>query len=377
LTAPAPTPPSARSPIATLLLLGWTLLIVYASWFPLIGWRWPAGLDVFGWLQLPWPRGHSTFDIVANALGYMPLGLLLVLALARPHDARWRAVGEATLTAALLSYAMEVGQHLLPQRVPSLLDWLLNTGGAVCGSVLGVVLQRTRTLAWLHDTGHTWFAQRSRSGLALLAMWPIALLFPTPVALGLGQVGERLREALRRVLLEADATEPLLRWLDAAPAPAARLSPVAEMLAVALGLLGPCLMTYSMARPGPRRIWLALGATALGFGITTLSTALNFGPQHALAWCTASSVAGLALGGALALLSIGTGRRSAAGLGLVVMTAGVALVAQAPSDPYFAASLHGWEQGRFIRFHGLAQWVGWWWPYLATLWLLRQVAARE
>jgi 2',3'-cyclic-nucleotide 2'-phosphodiesterase (5'-nucleotidase family) len=52
-------------------------------------------------------------------------------------------------------------------------------------------------------------------------------------------------------------------------------------------------------------------------------------------------------------------------------------VAQAPADPYFAASLHGWEQGRFIRFHGLAQWIGWCWPYAATLWLLRQSAGRE
>ena len=64
-------------------------------------------------------------------------------------------------------------------------------------------------------------------------------------------------------------------------------------------------------------------------------------------------------------------------LGLVVVTAGIGLVAQAPSDPYFAASLHGWEQGRFIRFHGLAQWVGWCWPYVATLWLLRQSAGRD
>src|SRR5207244_3941279 len=159
--------------------------------------------------------------------------------------------------------------------------------------------------------------------------------------LGLGQVGERVRDALRRLLLDADVAEPLLRWLDTAPVPVARLSAVAEMLAVALGLLGPCLMTYSMARPGLRRIWFALGATALGFGITTLSTALNFGPQHALAWCTASSLVGLALGCALALLSIGAGRRIAAGLGLIVMTASVALVAQAPSDPYFAASLQG------------------------------------
>ncbi|HET7527868.1 MAG TPA: teicoplanin resistance protein VanZ, partial [Burkholderiaceae bacterium] len=139
----------------------------------------------------------------------------------------------------------------------------------------------------------------------------------------------------------------------------------------------PCLMTYSIARPGLRRIWLVLGATALAFGVTTLSTALNFAPQHALAWCTASSLGGMGLGVALALFLAGCGRRAAAGIALVIVTACLGLVAQAPSDPYFAASLHGWEQGRFIRFHGLAQWIGWLWPYAAMLWLLRQVAGRE
>jgi hypothetical protein len=149
------------------------------------------------------------------------------------------------------------------------------------------------------------------------------------------------------------------------------------VLVVALGLLGPCLLAYSMAQPGLRRAWLALGAAALGFGVTTLSTAMNFGPQHALAWCTSTSLAGLALGFVLSLLTIGCGRRLAAGLGLVVITASLALVAQAPADPYYAQSLHDWEQGRFIRFHGLAQWIGWSWPYLATLWLLRQIAGRD
>jgi hypothetical protein len=40
----------------------------------------------------------------------------------------------------------------------------------------------------------------------------------------------------------------------------------------------------------------------------------------------------------------------------------------APETPYFAQTLQSWEQGRFIRFHGLAQWLGWLWPY-AVLWV--------
>mgnify|MGYP000340678827 CR=1 FL=1 len=34
-----------------------------------------------------------------------------------------------------------------------------------------------------------------------------------------------------------------------------RIAPLLIALVVALGLLGPCLMTYSMARPGLRRVW--------------------------------------------------------------------------------------------------------------------------
>jgi len=360
---------------AVLLLAVWAAVIVYASWFPFAGWRWPAGADVVALLRLPRPRGQSSFDVVSNLLGYMPLGALWVLA--RSRAAGGRALLGALLLGAAMSYAMEVVQALVPQRVPSLLDWMLNTAGGAGGAIVGLWLERTGTLGWLHRTGERWFAQRSRSGLALLLLWPLGLLFPTPVALGLGQVWERMRDLLRDALGGVTWSEPLLPWLDAGAVHTSRLPPTSEVIAVALGLLGPCLVTYSMAQPGWRRIWLTLGATALGFGVTTLSTALNFGPQHALAWCTATTLGGLALGCALALVALGSGRRTAAGIGLIAVTAGLVLVAQAPADPYYAQSLHNWEQGRFIRFHGLAQWIGWTWPYLAVLWLLRQIAGRE
>ncbi|HOL37251.1 MAG TPA: teicoplanin resistance protein VanZ, partial [Rubrivivax sp.] len=48
-----------------------------------------------------------------------------------------------------------------------------------------------------------------------------------------------------------------------------------------------------------------------------------------------------------------------------------------PTDPYYAQSLQAWEQGRFVRFHGLAQWVGWLWPYAAIAWFLAQLGRRR
>lgn len=358
------------------LLIAWAAVVVYASWFPLTGWRWPAGADVLTLLRLPWPRGQTRFDMVANLLGYVPFGALLVLARSRFAAGGPRSLVRAVALAAGLSYGLELVQALLPQRVPSLLDWMLNVAGAALGAAAGLWLERTGTLAWLQRAGERWFAQRSRGGLTLLLLWPLGLLFPTPVALGLGQVWERMRDVLHEAVVDASWSEPLLPWLEAG-APTARLLPTTELIAVALGLLGPCLVTFSMAQPGMRRVWLAVGASVLGFGVTTLSTALNFGPQHALAWGTATSLGGFGLGFALALALVGCGRRTAAGIGLIVVTAGLVLVAQAPADPYYAQSLHNWEQGRFIRFHGLAQWVGWSWPYLATLWLLRRVAGGD
>jgi hypothetical protein len=140
-----------------------------------------------------------------------------------------------------------------------------------------------------------------------------------------------------------------------------------------LGLLGPCLLLYAQARPGLRRLVLAGGAALLGVATTTLSAALTFGPDHALAWNTALTLPALATALVLAALLAPVNARLCAALGLVTITASVVMVAHAPADPYFAQSLQGWEQGRFIRFHGAAQWVAWLWPYAALLWLLRRL----
>ncbi len=64
----------------------------------------------------------------------------------------------------------------------------------------------------------------------------------------------------------------------------------------------------------------------------------------------------------------------AASLAVIAIVALVVLVHAAPSDPYYAQSLQDWEQGRFVRFHGITQWLGWLWPYAALAWLLSRLA---
>jgi len=88
-------------------------------------------------------------------------------------------------------------------------------------------------------------------------------------------------------------------------------------------------------------------------------------------------MAALVAGLTMALLLAWAPRRATAGVGLMALAALVAVIAQAPADAYFAESLQAWEQGRFIRFHGVAQWIGLLWPYAVMAWLLARITSKD
>jgi len=362
---------------ATPLALAYAALVIYASLYPFTGWRWPPGQTLATMAALAWPPWHNDFDNWSNLLGYLPLGALLLIAARRSGVRVVPALALAVGVPAMLAYAMEVLQHFVAGRHPSLKDLALNSLGALCGALLAGLWHAVGLVDRWHALRQRWFARDSAGALALLALWPVALLFPAPVSFGLGQVDERLRETLAAWLQDvpwADAAYTLLAT-PAQPVPALR--PLAEALIVAGGLLAPCLVAYSIVAPGWRRVVMAAGACTLGVGGMTLSTLLNFGPANALAWLSPHTLPGLGLGAVLAVLLAPLPSRLVAGVGLVVLTGLVVGVAQAPDDPYFAQSLKAWEQGRFVRFHGLAQWVGWLWPYVAMGWMLSRLGTRR
>lgn len=356
------------------LALAFAALIVYASLYPFADWRWPPGHELLSLMALPWPRYFPRFDIFANLVGYLPLGVLIAAAAVRSGMRVSVAFALGVLLPSALSFTMEVLQNFLPERVPSRLDWALNTAGASAGALAVALLQAGGRFEWLQALRDRWFLGGSAGARVLLLLWPAALLFPTPVPLGVGQVGDALRDIAQQAL----AGTP---WADAAwlepPTDALPLGPFSEWLAIMLGLLGPCLLAHAALRAGWRRVVVALVLAAAAFATTTLSAALNFGPAHAMAWLTPATVPALAAALVAAIASAWVERRLAAALALVALTALVALMAQAPADPYFAESLQGWQQGRFIRFHGLARWVGWLWPYAAMGWLLLRLGARD
>jgi VanZ family protein len=368
--------PRTRSS-ATWLALAYALLVVYASLYPFAGWQGPgAGQSPLWWLP---PAVHqSAFDRWSNGLGYAPLGLLLTLAMLRSRVRPLLALPAAAIAGALLSYSLELVQQFVPPRVPTREDFLLNATGAAGGALAALALHATGWVDRWQRLRARWVRRDAGDALALLALWPVALLFPSAAPLGLGPPGDRLRQTLAGWLDGVPWAEPahqLLALSASTPGPASP-GPLAEVSTTALGLLVPCLVAFAVAPPGWRRAGLALGAAALGVAAMTLSTALNFGPQQALAWIGPRTGVALSLGLVLALACVGLGARLVIALGLVACTALLAAALHAPADPYLAASLQQWEQGRFVRFHGLAQWLGWLWPLLALAWLLAQMGRR-
>ncbi|CAM5785456.1 VanZ-like domain-containing protein OS=Rhizobacter sp. Root404 OX=1736528 GN=ASC76_12195 PE=4 SV=1 [Rhizobacter fulvus] len=353
----------------------YAVLIAYASLYPFVPWRIP-GVPLFGFLVLPWPRYWTAFDLVANLLGYIPLGALVFGAVVRsggrPVSALWVAFSAGTAW----SFAMELLQNFLPHRVASNVDLGLNSLGTLIGAALGWRVQMFAGVERWQVARDRWFIARSAGGLALLLLWPIGMLFPLPVPLAQGQVLAQLQEGIAAVLSGTSVAPWVQSWADA-ELDRSPLSPAGEFALIALGLLAPCLVAFSVSRAGWRRLVLVLGAAALGALATTLSTALNFGPQHMFAWSTPQALAALVFAIVLASVLAMLPRRAAAGVGLMALTALVTVVAQAPADPFFAQSLQAWEQGRFIRFYGVARWVGWLWPYVAIVYLLARLGARD
>lgn len=352
------------------LALVYALLVLYASLYPFADWR-DQGAWPWLFLAAPWPVYWTGFDVVANVLGYAPLGFLLALsALRSGHGAR--AVLWATLGGGGLSLVLEGLQSYLPARVPSNLDLVLNLAGTWLGSMAAALLEQRGALdRWIRFRAR-WFVPEARGALVLIALWPFALLFPSAVPLGLGQVFERVEAALAVLLLDT----PFLEWLPVRAVELQPLVPLTEMLCVMLGALIPCLLGYSVIPAPARRLVYGVTVFAAGVGASVLSAALSYGPAQAWAWFSLPVQAGLVLAVVLALLLLRVSGRYSATLLLLALGIYLAIINQAPSGAYFSLTLQTWEQGRFIRFHGIAQWLGWVWPYAVLLYVLLRLGER-
>ena len=353
------------SPVARAALLAYLLLIVYASWFPFSGWR-SSGLSPLAFLTLGMPRWWTGFDVMVNVVGYMPLGVLLVLALYPAVRGLW-AVGVAGLVGVFVSGTMETVQNYLPTRVPSNLDLLTNSAGCLAGALIGtwcasLLLDRSR----LYLLRQRWFAAHASQGLVLVVLWPLAQVFPQNYLFGNGQVLPLLSEWLSEWL---DTDIDLVTMLRGDVPMSVEQYWLSETIITACGMTGAALTLLCLTRRDAPRLALMLALVGAGIVVKTLASSLFFAPDNALVWVTPGAEGGFLIGlimlAGLAFAPQVAQRR----LAVVTLVLSLIVVNTIPANPYFISTLQAWQQGKFLNFNGAAQFLGMAWPVLA-LWFL-------
>ena len=353
------------SPVARAALLAYLLLIVYASWFPFSGWR-SSGLSPFAFLVLQMPRWWTGFDVMVNIVGYMPFGTLIVLALHPRVRGVW-AVAVAAVVGLLVSGTMEVVQNYLPSRVPSSLDLLTNAGGCLAGAVIGawfapMLLDRSR----LYLLRQRWFAAHASQGLVLVALWPLAQVYPQNYLFGNGQILPLLSEWLSDWL---DTDIDLVTMLRGDVPMSVEQYWLSETIITACGMTGAALTLLCLTRRGAPRLSLMLALVGVGIVVKTLASSLFFAPDNAFVWVTPGAEGGFLIGlimlAGLAFAPQVAQRR----LAVVTLVLSLIVVNTIPANPYFVSTLQAWQQGKFLNFNGAAQFLDMAWPIIA-LWFL-------
>src|SRR6185295_2626059 len=279
-----------ESPLARILFAVFAALTVYASLYPMEGWR-GAGVSPFAYLTAPWPRRIFYFDVVVNVLGYIPYGFLAAAAL-QPRLRGRAAFFAATASAAALSLVLEALQSYLPARIASNLDSLCNVLGAAIGAALAVryaprlleegAVARLRQSAFLQGGAID-------LGLALMGLWLFIQLNPTSLLFGAGD----LREFL-------GAREPR------GERPAFFIT--IEALTAAANLTAAGLLLSSLASPGAAiraQVGALIGAALV---VRTAAFAILMRAENVLTWLTLGAQIGLAAGVVLVLAAVGLPR---------------------------------------------------------------------
>lgn len=352
--------PDARpSPLARYLLAAYVLLIAYGSLHRFTGWRDP-GTSPFAFLVAPWPPYVTGFDIGANVIAYIPLGLLGVLA-AAPRLVGVRAWATTVLGGTVLSLTMESLQAYLPDRIQSNLDLAANALGAIIGATIGTIAAR-----WLARHGGLYairdelfhHGRQTDLGLVLVGLWLFALLNPETLLFGNGDLRD-LFESLPSALHPAELFVRIEGTVTAANL-------------VAVALLAGALTTSRAAR------WqLVVALLVVACLIRSAAFATLFRPADMFAWLTPGALWGGLIGLALALAGMFLSRRTAISLAGVLLMAATVLVNVAPENPYLANSLQVWRQGHFLNFNGLTRIVSTLWPFAALVYLLVVAGRRD
>lgn len=343
-----------RSRLTLYLVVGYTLMVLYASLTPFSGWRDP-GHDVLDFLVAPFTRYVLTFDVAVNVIAYVPLGFLAALT-ASPRLHPVIAAIAGTAAGAALSFGMEVAQGFLPGRVSSTLDLLTNTAGAMVGAI---VAARARAAPLVVRRIASWRARlfvaggETDLGIALVALWFFSQLDPSLPLLGIVFFSTGIQAQLAGL-----GAESAMRYIG----------PVSVSLTfVSLGLMLMLLMRTH------RSALAALAALVSIAALTKLVAAsILLRSEAAFLWVGIEIVWAIAIGAMLVGLAALLPRQHVLKLCAVALVGSILLALLKPGEEQSFLSLRffRWRDLQLIRYTSLADTVAEVWPYAALAYLL-------
>ena len=200
----------------------------------------------------------------------------------------------------------------------------------------------------------------------LLALWPLAQIYPQGYLFGHGQVLPIFSEWLSDWL---DTDIDLVAMLRPGAAMSVEQYWLSETIITACGMTGAVLTMLCLLRRGAPRTALIVAMLGAALAVKALSTSLLFTPDNAWVWITPGAQGGFLIGlimlAGLAFAPQVAQRR----LAVVTLLLSLVVVNTMPVNPYFVSTLQGWVQGKFLNFNGAAQFLSLLWPFFA-LWFL-------
>ena len=334
-------------------LPAYVLLIVYVSLSPFSGWREPVQ-GALAFLHAPWPRHTTAFDVCANVLAYVPLGVLF-FDLVRRWLRRGVAIVIACLMGCLLSFAMESLQAYLPARISSLMDFMTNSAGAFLGVLLAAQTGQSALVRWLANWRHETFNEGpgSEFGEVLLVIWLLTQLNPSIPFFAAGTINSALSADWN-----VNYNQPLYN--------------LPQGIAVAFNLCGFGLFISVLLKPAVKTLWFVIAVVVFGTFLKMLAGGVMLKQPVMLDWFGKESFAGVI--GGLVFLGIAAGRSHHWRIYIAAMTilAGGLLAKVVAIYDAFPNILRvfDWPYGQLFNFTSLTLLLNEFWPLVTLIYLL-------